>query len=148
MKTDFSYSCVFGTVNLILVNCLSFHTYIFTLRTYTLLTRSKFNLLHPILIRVLYKIWYCAVPESATSLHNTHRGTKDIFVLRCHIFVSPVVAIVLGCVRVSVCLSVCHGNIVNAITPSILDRFGRNFTYGLVVTLSRSSSTASNFHAY
>jgi hypothetical protein len=37
---------------------------------------------------------------------------------------------------------------VNAITRSILNRFGQNFTYGLVVTLSRSSSTASNFRAY
>jgi hypothetical protein len=60
---------------------------------------------------------------------------------------SPVVAvganagdIVLGCVRT--------GNIVRAITTSNLYVLSQNFRYGLVVTLSRSSSTASNFRTY
>jgi hypothetical protein len=39
-------------------------------------------------------------------------------------------------------------DVVNTITPLILDQFGWNFRYGLVLTLSRSSSTDSNFCAY
>jgi hypothetical protein len=50
--------------------------------------------------------------------------------------------------RIMRCTCIWLVDVVNAIHPSIPDRFRRNFTYGLVVTLSRWSSTASNFCAY